>query len=275
MKMNFLDDAVDLLSANTIRPPSIGTLEDYRFGFEEKGEKHSRMGRLFLYPLAVGGWIGSMFLGIQTASGEEAKQDKAPEGYRPVSTLNGGLIYRKPDGSYYNPLTGESLRVANRVEQGGVVREIVQGIDGSLTYMFSSGSGNNVSIISVQLPKPEGATPEQGTGGNLNDRIQDSLIKTGKGLMEKGKYGEAIRYFEELTSRFPNNPDHWERLGDAAFAVGDCSRVITGYEMVNRLDPQGERPEIWKRLIEVFRKLRYYNSVREYESRLANLQKKK
>ncbi|MBI2576747.1 hypothetical protein HYV84_06030 [Candidatus Woesearchaeota archaeon] len=247
--MNFLDDAVDLLSANTIRPPSIGTLEDYRFGFEEKGEKHSRMGRLFLYPLAVGGWIGSMFLGIQTASGEEAKQDKAPEGYRPVSTLNGGLIYRKPDGSYYNPLTGESLRVANRVEQGGVVREIVQGIDGSLTYMFSSGSGNNVSIISVQLPKPEGATPEQGTGGNLNDRIQDALIKTGKGLMEKGKYGEAIRYYEELTGRFPNNPDHWERLGDAFYFAKQYSDALHAYIQVQYKDPEGKRPGMWSNLV--------------------------
>lgn|SRR3989338_6999787 len=272
MEIKFLDDTVDLLSASNVRDSPKGTLEDYKFSFEDG---HSRFGRLFSYPLAVGGWVGSMVLGIQTASGEEAKKDSAPPGFRPVATSTGGLIYRKPDGSYYNPLTGENLRVANRLEQGGVVREVVQGIDGSLMYMFSSGSGEKVSIISVQLPKPGISALEEGIGGNLNDRIQDALLKTGKGLMEKGKYGEAIHYFEELTRRAPNNADHWERLGDAAFTVGDCSRIIAGYEMVNRLDPQGERPEMWKRLIEVFRKLGYINSVREYESRLADIQKKK
>ena len=209
-----------------------------------------------------------MLLGIQTGFGEEAKKDNAPPGYRPVATMDGSIIYRKPDGGYYNPLTGENLRVANRVEQGGVVREIVQGINGNLTYMFSTGSGNNVSINSVQLPKQGTPAERGGAGGSLDGKVQDALLKTGKELMEKRKYQDAIHYFEELTQRFPNNADHWERLGDAYFQNKHIVDAHQAYLSAFSLDPNGTRPGIWRNIVLIAKRIDHPVTAKRFNEML-------
>ncbi len=66
----------------------------------------------------------------------------------------------------------------------------------------------------------------------------DSLVKTGKSLMDECKFDDALGYFEQALLLNQNDPDLWNHKGVALRSLG---RYVESMECFNRsleIDPR-------------------------------------
>lgn len=69
---------------------------------------------------------------------------------------------------------------------------------------------------------------------------EEELNQLGYAMLQKGRYKDAIAFFEKNASEYPESGNLQDSLGDAFYAAGDSTRAIAAYRRAVTLDPANE-----------------------------------
>ncbi len=70
------------------------------------------------------------------------------------------------------------------------------------------------------------------------DKLTEAEInRLGYMLLDNGRVGDAVRFFERNMQRFPRSGNVYDSLGEAYAAAGEREKAITAYERALTLDP--------------------------------------
>jgi hypothetical protein len=99
--------------------------------------------------------------------------------------------------------------------------------------LHSSGSSGLPLLAIVALLLGGGAAQAIG-----RETVQAREFSIGVSSYAKGDFGAAATHFAAVTQLAPRAPDGWANAGTAAWATGDTTDAVVGWQRAGRLEPQ-------------------------------------